>query len=192
MKSRLYSLVSVGLLAVATAMTQPVYAASVTGVAVDNVNSSTKVGIANAQGVIDYFIPLSSANSGVYGVTPVAGGIAGTFSDSGAGYGYNDPNNDALQMYLRYDLGQLDIPASTATLSFRFDDLDLSPFNDPYKFFEDIQFHYYDGSNLNPLTNTMLDVSDSVTLVDAAATAMADPGDNNRIHVVSVFGVTLS
>ena len=186
MKICLRKCASMSLLIVATAVAGPAFAGSVTGVAVDGVNSSTEVGAANAQGVIDYFIPLSGANHGVYGVTSVAGGIAGTFSDKGSGFGYNDPNNDALQMYLRYDLSSLDVPAASATLSFRFDDLDLIPNNDPYKFFEDVQFNYYDGSVLNPLTDTLLRDDDNgpVRLVDLGATVMADASDNNRVHVV--------
>ena len=36
-----------------------------------------------ATGVIPFFIPLRSSTSGIFGVTPVTGGTAGTFSDTG-------------------------------------------------------------------------------------------------------------
>jgi len=184
MISHVFKYASVGLVVAGFCMVSPAHAGSVKGVAVGSTSSSTQVGSANAQGVIDYYIPLSGANSGVYGVTAVAGGIAGTFSDGGTGYGYNDPTADALQMYLRYDLSSLDTPAATATLNFRFDDLDLTPYNDPNKFFEDVQFNYYDGTSLVNLTHTLLDVSGSVALVDLGATVMVDAADHNRVRIV--------
>ncbi len=184
MRSRLFTVASVAMLTAGAVVATPAYAGSVTGVAVGNVGSSTQVGIADAQGVIDYFIPLSQANSGVYGVTPTSSGPVGTFSDTGSGYGYNDATNDALQMYLRYDLSQLSVPAATATLSFRFDDLDLAPNNDPTGFFEDLQVHYFDGTSVQALTNTILDSGDSAALVDAGATITVDANDSNRIHLV--------
>ena len=189
MKGCLRKCASLSLLVMATAAAGPVFAGSVTGVAVDS-SGNPVASVTDSNGRITYFIPLNGDNAGVFGEAlsggPNAGKLAGTFSDYGDGFGYNDPNSDALKMYLRYDLSSLDANAASATLSFRFDDLDLIPNNDPYKFFEDVQFHYDDGTALNPLTDTLLRDDDNgpVRLVDLGATVMADASDNNRIHVV--------
>ena len=156
-------------------------AASVDGVTVAGAGSSTQIGLLES-GKIKYFIPLSGSNDGVYGVSVVAGGIAGTFADWGSGYGYYDAN-DALQMYLRYDLASLDVPAATALLSFEFDDLDLVPVNDPSGFVEDIQFNYFDGTSLVSLTNTIKNVGDDPTLVDPNATITVDPTNDDHVTI---------
>lgn len=92
-------------------------------------------------GNIQFYIPLSSATNGTYGVTSVGSGrTAGTFSDSGSGLTH------ALTMFLAFS--PVSLPVQTATLSFQFTDLDLSGMNDPYKFFETVQFFAADGTAL--------------------------------------------
>ena len=86
-----------------------------------------------ATGLTTFFIPLSSANSGVYGVTSVGGGnTAGTFSDVGSG------TSNALTMNIMFS--PVSLPVSSASLTFAFTDLDLSGWNDPTGFLESVQF----------------------------------------------------
>jgi hypothetical protein len=94
-------------------------------------------------GKTTFYIPLSSSNSGVYGVTPVSGGAAGTFADIGSG------TSNALTMYLMFS--PVSLPVQTATLTFLFTDLDLMYVNDPAGFFETVQFFSQTGTQLTPL-----------------------------------------
>ena len=176
------SAVTLVLVVVSVFLAPEALAGSVDGVAVGGAGSSTPVGLLE-NGRVKYFIPLSGANAGVYGVSPVSGGIAGTFSDVGKGYGYDSPSDDALQMYLRYDLAGLDVPALAAMAVFEFDDLDLKPYHDPSWFLEGIRFNYFDGAILLPLTNTLKHVTDDPTLVDGFATITVDPNNHDRITI---------
>jgi hypothetical protein len=97
-------------------------------------------------GAITFFIPLSLANGGVFGVTPHAGGTAGTFSDTGSGA------SNSLTMYLMFT--PVAVPAASATLTFSFIDLDLATVNDPVGFFESVQFFSSSGTPLTPLITT--------------------------------------
>ena len=98
-------------------------------------------------GVTEFFIPLSSSKSGVYGVTNVGSGkTAGTFADSGWG------TSDALTMYLLFS--PVTLPAQSASLTFSFTDLDLKGVNDPYGFFETVRFYSQSGTALTPLITT--------------------------------------
>ena len=86
---------------------------------------------------IPYYIPLSASASGTYGVD------AGASSDSGSGYGYGDSSEDALSMYLSFDLSGIPpAPAYAGDLVFHFIDLDLINANDPPGFFEDFQLYF--------------------------------------------------
>lgn len=95
-------------------------------------------------GSITFFIPLSSAYTGVFGVTNVGGGnTAGTVSDTGSG------QSNALTMYLSFT--PVAVPAQSASLQFFFTDLDLRYVNDPNGFFETVRFYDRYGSALSPL-----------------------------------------
>lgn len=99
-----------------------------------------------ATGSIGFFIPLTTAHAGTYGVTNVGqGNTAGTFSDVGGG----TENHNALTMFLRFS--PVAIPAQTASLRFDFIDLDLRGVNDPTAFFESVRFYQDDGQPLTPL-----------------------------------------
>jgi len=94
-------------------------------------------------GEIQFYIPLSAKNSGIFGVTIVDGGkTAGTFADTGSG------TDSALTMYLLFS--PVECPAASASLEFLFTDLDLRYVNDPYHFFETVQFFDDDGIALSP------------------------------------------
>jgi len=98
-------------------------------------------------GAIIFFIPLTTANGGVYGVTPHPGGTAGTFADTGSGA------SNTLTMYLMFS--PVAVPAATASLTFAFVDLDLSGVNDPNGFLENVQFFSSGGTALTPLITTI-------------------------------------
>ena len=98
-------------------------------------------------GAIIFFIPLSTANGGVFGVTPHPGGTAGTFADTGSGA------SNTLTMYLMFS--PVAVPAATASLTFAFVDLDLSGVNDPNGFLENVQFFSSGGTALTPLITTI-------------------------------------
>jgi hypothetical protein len=131
------------------------------GDAADEVGS-TGTG-ASLTDAIKYYIPLGSSYAGVYGVgsSPCTNG-AGTCSDTGSGYGYD--NADALKMNIFFDLsGQ---PASqSAELSFQFDDLDLTGVNDPAGFFESISLSYWnwDGSTFDTTVGLSGTIKDAIT-----------------------------
>jgi hypothetical protein len=92
-------------------------------------------------GAIGFYIPLSSSADGTYGVTDIGGGkTAGTTVD------YGDGKSNALTMYLQF--APINLPIQTASLAFYFTDLDLKGVNDPYKFFETVQFFSAGGSAL--------------------------------------------
>lgn len=111
-----------------------------------------------ATGSIGFFIPLSTENAGVFGVTNLGSGqTAGTFSD----YGGGTENADALTMYLRFS--PVAAPAATASMRFDFVDLDLSGVNDPQGFFESVRFYDASGLALTP-TITVVGQSSSSPL----------------------------
>lgn len=108
-------------------------------------------------GAIEYFIPLSDATNGIYGVGDLCGGSgAGTCSDTGYGSMYDTA--DGLVMNIFFDMTGLP-EAGSASLAFQFDDLDLTPDNDPNGFFESISLSYWDwngaGYDLTSLTPTI-------------------------------------
>jgi len=98
--------------------------------------SSSTINYYASNNWIKYYIPLSSANSGIFGVN------AGTTQDYGSGYGYGNANT-ALSMFLEFDLtGAPVAPSYEGYLKFYTIDLDLLPDNDPENFKEDIQFYF--------------------------------------------------
>ena len=148
-----------------------VQAASVDAVAVGSATSTTQVGN-TVGGDIEYFIPLSGVNAGVYGVDVVAGGIAGTFSDTGSGYGYNTPGTDALEMYLYFELSGLDNPAGTSELVLEFEDLDLTSHNTTL--LEDLQIQYFDADD------NEIDLTGTVTAESQLAGILSHPNGINN------------
>lgn len=140
--------------------------ATIIGVAVDSVGSSTQVGTTNPDGSIDFFAPLSGTET--YGV-----GGGGMSSDSCY---YGTPNTctgGTLDMFLRFD----PVPTSTGILGLFFRDLDLAGVNDPWFFFESLLLADADG-------NTLFDVS-------SVADAAADPNllffGNNSVQLLLSF-----
>ncbi|MCS7173248.1 MAG: hypothetical protein N0A24_07630 [Armatimonadetes bacterium] len=99
-------------------------------------------------GRIGFYIPLNPAYNGIYGVTPVPSSFphftAGTIPDARSG---SFSNPDALRMFLLFS--PVGIPVGSATLTFRFEDLDLTGANDPSRFFERIAFYDASGSPLS-------------------------------------------
>src|SRR5437867_3221218 len=119
----------------------PVSAATVTGIAVGSNVGTTQVGILAANGAgpdggnqlgspaIQYYIPLASSGTVTYGVN------GGTASDSGSG-------GQTLEMWLRF----AGFGAGNATLTVRFQDLDLLGGNDPSNFVESLRLFKADGT----------------------------------------------
>lgn len=140
---------------------------SVTGITVDAAGSINPAGIQNSTtGVVKYYIPLSERNSGVYGVsdTPTCGtggantGGAGTCSDRGRGFGYDDAG--ALDMNIYFDLSDL-ANKDNAVLDIWFGDLDLFPINDPDWFLESIAVSSKNGGGLlTPFVGTFKNDTD--------------------------------
>jgi len=108
-----------------------------------------------ATGQIDYFIPLSQDDAGVYGVTDVGhGNTAGTISDVGRGTGIG--GNPALRMFLRFDA--MDVPGGGKTsLVLDFADLDLDGANDPGWFTEAVQVRDASGNHVTPILDALSD-----------------------------------
>lgn len=91
-----------------------------------------------SSGEIEFYIPLSVSESGIYGVT------AGTEADS-----ITLPDVDAdgwLTMYLHFS--PVASPAASASLVFEFTDLDLEGVNDPPNFLETVEFFDADEESL--------------------------------------------
>ena len=168
-------------------------ASTIGGVAVDSAGSSATVGstqtVTHIPDAIKYYIPLSAAQKGTYGVAPATSpctnGFPGTFggpgtcSDSGSGYGYSD--SSALQMNIFFDMTGL--PASkSAELSFLFDDLDLTDKNDPAGFFESISLSYWDwDTNTNAFDTTPVVVAPTITAAGVSLDPEISAVDDNLI-----------
>ena len=91
---------------------------------------------------VQYFVPLGDT-SGTYGVSN--GGNFGRSADTGNGGG-------TLSMWLRFTgltIGQ------SATLTIRFEDLDLSPVNDPAGFLERLNVFNASGTSLTGLITAL-------------------------------------
>lgn len=112
-----------------TSFGQPVVGIGSSTAAVPNCPTMEGISCFNTgTGNFDFYIPLSAAYSGNFGDTLVPGGTAGTVLDTGSGTGLNaDP--PALRMFLRFS--PVAVPASSASLTFNFVDLDLAGVNDP-------------------------------------------------------------
>jgi hypothetical protein len=96
----------------------------------------------SATGQITFFIPLSTANGGVFGVTPHGTRTAGTYADTGSGA------SSTLTMWLMFS--PVNLPVATASLTFSFFDLDLAGVNDPFGFFETVRFYDVNGNPISP------------------------------------------
>ncbi len=105
-------------------------------------------------GYVDFFIPVNSSKSGVYGVTNVGSGkTAGTTSDLGRGTGFGgDP---ALSMFLHFPSPRPSAPVVTADVAFTFDDLDLDGAGDTSWFFEAVRVRDAAGDAITPLIETL-------------------------------------
>lgn len=116
------SLAVVSLLLASTAVAVPTQYSS-TGLPVDAVGSSNNVGNYSANGVIDFYIPLSQQASGTYGVD------AGTTADIGSSGG-------SLLMFLEFEVNG---PLDSASLSIEFSDLDLYGASDNTHLYETVE-----------------------------------------------------
>jgi len=129
----------------------PVNAATVDGIAVAGGGSSFTTRVGSTSGdKIEYYIPLDSTKTGIYGASSTCTDGVGTCTDYGSGVDYNSAN--ALSMNIYFKLSGPD-PINLASLEINFDDLDLSPDNDPNGFFESLSFSYWGlndaGTNLD-------------------------------------------
>lgn len=153
--------IALGAVGCAAMLAAPAAQAGTIGVAVSDFTASrVQVGttVARAplggQQAIEYYIPLSTTYGGVYGVTPVSGGLAGMVSDVGSGAGTGVVT---LTMNLEFT------PVSTtqaSVLTIDFEDLDLDPINDPNGFFESLQV--FDDQS-NPLTPLITQIGGLIT-----------------------------
>ncbi len=141
----------------ATIVGQAVDAIGSINAAVGNLDTRPLLG-AGANNAIEYFIPLGNTD-GTYGVDNA--GSFGTVSDSGTGGGI-------LTMFLRFD----GLIANSGTLSILFEDLDLTPVNDPPGFTETIQIFDQNGTEL-----TTGIISDVLTPSPFSITTAGGPND---------------
>lgn len=111
----------------------------------------------SATGAITFYIPLERAQGGTFGVTPHAGGTAGTYSDVGNGA------TNTLTMFMMFS--PVGLPVTNATLTFSFVDLDLSGWNDPNGFFESIRFYDANGNALTPLITSSSTAPGALTFI---------------------------
>jgi hypothetical protein len=210
MVSRLLSLAAIILLFWAGTV-QRAEALSLTawGGPVDGIGSNSVVALCGSPGVgsgcydagthnIGFYNPLNSTYNGVYGVDTNPSGLkVGTSSDSKIA---PFANSNALTMYLRYTplASSVGTDLSSAVLTFTFQDLDLAGANDPYGFFESVQFFSAGGSALSPLltnlpvmtptyTITGNTVSQSIVFTDVRAYITNDP-----FYAKLVFGSSMT
>jgi hypothetical protein len=149
-----------------------------------NLDPTKEVGstqsVTNIPDAIKYYIPLRDATNGIYGTgTVCSGSAAGTCSDSGSGSGYLAAS--ALQMNIFFDLAGL--PASkSASLSFLFDDLDLTDKNDPIGFFESISLSYWNWDTTNNAFDAApVSVTGTITTAGVSPDPVIDSVDDNLI-----------
>ena len=129
----------------------PANAIPVVGQAVQGVGDSTSTGNQNADGTIDFYIPLNGSE--VYGDTS-GGGTGGLSSDScTVGSSVEPCSGGTLDMFLFYDMPE----AGDADVQFDFVDLDLAGVNDPWFFLESLKIVDPDG---NTLTFSLVDLLD--------------------------------
>jgi hypothetical protein len=118
---------------------------------------------------VRYFVPLGDT-SGTYGVS--SSGNFGRFADSGNGGG-------TLSMWLRFTgliVGQ------GATLTVKFEDLDLTPVNDPSGFTERLSIFNQSGTNLTGI----------ITALGATPSGGGTVTGNNTSQVLTLFLGTVS
>ena len=160
-------------------------AVSVTGIAVDGgPGNTTRVGIADdTTGEITYFIPLNSGDAGTYAESPpnfCTEGV-GTCKDYGSGYGYNTATSLAMNIFFPL-ITPPEIAA--AELVIKFEDLDLTPINDPktsrVTFYESLTFSYWDtdkdgGAGYDQIGGVIKDVNDLTSGDFGSGKASTDP-----------------
>jgi hypothetical protein len=150
-------------------------ATTLTGIATDN-GSTIQVGTSEADGSIGMFIPLDGVVGGIYGVTDYLGGKLGTVADS---------ESSPFTGYLMHMYGYFNVPTGHfgQELTLTFNDLDLTPYNDPKEsstkaFFEKLTLYGQGGLP----SGTFEDWNDLDLLADVDVT-VNDPGTNNDITV---------
>lgn len=104
------------------------------GVPVTGYGSMVTVG---NEGWNDFYIPLSAGGSGTFGVD------AGQSPDASDGIG------GELSLFILFD--DFDAPPLTASLVFKFRDLDLTPDNTPGGLTEDVRFFTEAGGSFSPV-----------------------------------------
>ncbi len=129
----------------------PANATPVVGQPVEGVGDPTPTGNQDADGTIDFYIPLNGSE--IYGDTS-GGGTGGLSSDScTVGSSVEPCSGGMLDMFLFYDMPE----AGVATVQFDFVDLDLAGVNDPWFFLEALEIIDPDG---NLLTFSWVDLLD--------------------------------
>jgi PEP-CTERM motif len=150
-KNKMYRLAS--LAAIVLMLSAPGALATVTGVTVDGLGSSTGVGTtvfrsALGGNAVKYYIPLTAAPA-----TCTFGVDCGTVADSGSG-------GTVMSMFMKFN------PVSTTEASWLeilFEDLDLAGANDPFGFLETVEV--FNGSGTS-LTGLITDISNSLVTGD--------------------------
>lgn len=109
-----------------------------------NPNTGQAVNDGSNNGKIDFYIPLTGSET--YGVdtnpSPYITDLGGLNPDSCS----NVCDGGKLYMYIDYKFGAKPTAVGPAIITFDFTDLDLKGANDPYGFFESVEF-YYQKSN---------------------------------------------
>lgn len=120
-------------------------AAATVGTHVDGLASNTGVAAGNVDGdgTVRFFIPLSSADSGTFGVD------TGTSSDTCSGGGSDACSGGSLNMYLMFD----PVSVGPNLIRLELDDLDLFGVNDPGTFVESIEIFDLLATSLALITN---------------------------------------
>ena len=133
----------------------PANAVPVVGLAVQGVGDPTPTGNQDADGTIEFFIPLN--DSEVYGDTS-GGGTGGLSSDScTVGSSVSPCSGGTLNMFLFFDM----LEGGTTTVQVDFVDFDLAGVNDPWFFLESLEIIDPDGNLLTFSVADLLAGSDS-------------------------------
>ena len=117
------------------------------GVPVKGFGDPTEVGV---EGWNPFYIPVSAAASGTFGV------------DAGTSPDYGDGAGGSLMMFMLFD--DFHFPPATASLIFKFKDLDLKDDNTPYDLFETVEFLTDAGGAFSPVITDDDDVTSGTFL----------------------------
>jgi hypothetical protein len=147
---------SIAAVVIPAGLVAPATAATIIGVAVSGLNSTTEVGsTVDKQSLggkaIEYFVPLGDSN-GVYGVGTACGNHGfGTCADTGNGGG-------TMSMVLRFSPITTTVPSY---LTVKFEDLDLKGVNDPNGFLESLNIYRggtsITGGWINNISSSLVD-----------------------------------